>query len=69
MAVLSRSLDGPSFRDTWRAVAVPLNRFLFNHVATEARFGAAGAEQFAVDCSSVVGLFATYTRRPAAHFR
>ena len=39
---LAPSLDAPSFRDIWRAVAVPVNRFLFNYVATEAYFSPAG---------------------------
>ena len=80
LAQLADLLDGPSFRDIWRAggvgvrgegqqggeavllspltlllsskpcplsraVAVPVNRFMFNHVATEARFSQAGAMQ------------------------
>lgn len=39
---LAPALDGPSFRDIWRAVTVPVNRFLFNYVATEAFFSQAG---------------------------
>ncbi|KAF5834092.1 TIP-1 family-domain-containing protein [Dunaliella salina] len=42
---LAPALDGPSFRDIWRAVTVPVNRFLFNYVATEAYFSPAGAHQ------------------------
>jgi hypothetical protein len=32
LRLLCGHLDGPSFRDVWRATAVPLNRFMFNHV-------------------------------------
>ncbi len=42
LAHLYLSLDEPSFRDIWRAVAVPINRFLFNHIATEVQFTQAG---------------------------
>uniref|UniRef100_A0A7S3R862 Uncharacterized protein n=1 Tax=Dunaliella tertiolecta TaxID=3047 RepID=A0A7S3R862_DUNTE len=66
---LAPSLDGPSFRDIWRAVTVPVNRFLFNYVATEAFFSQAGAHQFAVDCAGMVAVFSPFTKRPAAHFR
>jgi hypothetical protein len=31
-----------SWQDIWRALTVPVNRFLFNYVATEARFSPAG---------------------------
>lgn len=43
LARLAPALDGPSFRDIWRAVTVPVNRFMFNYVATEARFSPAGS--------------------------
>ena len=39
---LSGELDGPSFRDIWRAVAVSVNRFMYNYIATEARFTPGG---------------------------
>ncbi|GAX79508.1 hypothetical protein CEUSTIGMA_g6949.t1 [Chlamydomonas eustigma] len=69
LAALAKCLDGPSFRDIWRAVAVPVNRFMFNHVATEGRFSASGAKQFLADASALVSVFSRYTARPAAHFR
>eukprot|EP00798_Chlamydomonas_sp_ICE-L_P006287 gene6287-2919_t len=66
---LAPLLDSPSFRDIWRAVSVPANRFMFNYVATEARFTPAGASQFLTDVSGMVSVFSPYTKRPAAHFR
>ncbi|KAG1679505.1 hypothetical protein FOA52_011105 [Chlamydomonas sp. UWO 241] len=69
LRLLCGHLDGPSFRDVWRATAVPLNRFMFNHVVTEARFTPPGAAQLGVDAASLAALFAPYTRKPAAHVR
>ncbi|KAL6750950.1 TIP-1 family-domain-containing protein [Haematococcus lacustris] len=66
---LSHPLDAPSFQDIWRALAVPVNRFLFNYVVTEAHFTQQGAQQFAVDCSGLLAVFSEFCKRPEAHFK
>lgn len=38
LARLAANLDAVAFREVWRAVAVALNRTLYNDVATEAAF-------------------------------
>jgi hypothetical protein len=55
LGMLGSSLDADSFRAVWKLVALALNRSLFNDVATEARFSAQGAAQFAADCGALVG--------------
>ena len=36
--LLSGSMDAVVFRDTWKAIALAINRHLYNEVATETRF-------------------------------
>lgn len=36
--LLSASMDAVVFRETWKAIAVAINRHLYNEVATETRF-------------------------------
>ena len=36
--LLSSSMDAVVFRETWKAIAVAINRRMFNDVATETRF-------------------------------
>ena len=36
--LLSCNMDAVVFRETWKAIAVAVNRHLYNEVATEARF-------------------------------
>lgn len=38
LARLAAHLDAVAFREVWRAVAVALNRTLYNDIATEAAF-------------------------------
>ncbi len=57
LRALSDELDRDCFRDVVRAAAAAINRELFNGVATEAAFSAAGARQLAVDVAAVVRVF------------
>lgn len=36
--LLSANMDAVVFRETWKAIAVAINRHLYNEVATETRF-------------------------------
>lgn len=38
LKLLAQCLDAVVFRETWKAIAVAVNRQLYNEVATEARF-------------------------------
>lgn len=38
LKLLASELDAVVFRDTWKAIAVAINRELYNDVATEAKF-------------------------------
>lgn len=38
LKLLAQVLDAVVFRDTWKAIAVAINRELYNGIATEARF-------------------------------
>lgn len=48
---------------------VPINRFLFNHIATECRFTPEGGAQLDADIRALAGILAPYTGRPTAHLR
>lgn len=36
--LLSASMDAVVFRETWKAIAVAINRHMYNEVATESKF-------------------------------
>jgi hypothetical protein len=57
LAALSEELDRDCFRDMLRAAAAALNRELFNGLATEAAFSAAGAAQLGADVMALLRVF------------
>ena len=70
LAAAARALDYVAFRSVWRGAAAASTRFLFNEVATEARFDGAGGRQLAADAAALAGVFAPYApRNPGAHVR
>ncbi|KAI8475348.1 MAG: hypothetical protein J3K34DRAFT_404608 [Monoraphidium minutum] len=57
LRALAGRLDRDCFRDCLRAAAAAINRELYNNVATEMVFSAAGARQLAVDVAALLRLF------------
>ncbi|KAL3137392.1 hypothetical protein ABBQ32_006915 [Trebouxia sp. C0010 RCD-2024] len=67
--LLSASMDAVVFRETWKAIAVAINRHLYNEVATETKFSHQGGRQLACDVQTLFSVFQPYTLKPAAHFK
>ena len=49
--LLASSMDAVVFRETWKAIAVAINRQMYNEVATETRFS------YQVHCPCKYGVF------------
>ena len=48
--LLASSMDAVVFRETWKAIAVAINRQMYNEVATETRFS------YQVHCLQILSL-------------
>ena len=67
LKLLASVLDAVVFRDTWKAIAVAVNRELYNSVATEAKFSLQVSAILAIDalhgpdecCNNILPLFTT----------
>jgi hypothetical protein len=57
LRALSHELDRDTFRDALRGAAAGANALLYDEVATEARFSAAGGARLAADVAAVASVF------------
>lgn len=69
LRLFSLHFDEVIFRDSWRALATAINRFLFERIVTETFFSIDGAHQFSTDVDAILKIFNGVTLRPAAHFK